>query len=98
MRQREFAIRLALGETGRGLLARVLKRTAVLVTVGLGAGIFVAWSGSRVIRGLLFGVAPDDPLTYAAVIAIVSVAIVTAAWLPARRATKVNPSAVLRGA
>jgi predicted lysophospholipase L1 biosynthesis ABC-type transport system permease subunit len=87
-RTREFAIRLALGAQRGHILRSVLGRAAWRVGIGLAAGLGIAAAASRVLRGLLFGVAPDDPATYAAVIGLVLSAVVLAVYVPARRAAR----------
>ena len=95
-RRREFAIRLALGSPAASLVRGVLARAAWRVVAGLSLGFAAAFASSRALRSVLFGVAPDDALTYAAVLAIVVCAVAVAAWLPARRAMLSDPHAVLR--
>ncbi|HEV7499301.1 MAG TPA: FtsX-like permease family protein, partial [Vicinamibacteria bacterium] len=96
-RTREIGVRLALGaEMGdivRMVLGEGVKRTAAGVALGL-AG---ALAASRAVRGLLYGVGATDPVTYAAVIALLVAVTIAACLLPAWRATRVNPLAALRG-
>jgi len=95
-RRREFAIRLALGSPAAALVKGVLARAGWRVAAGLALGFAVALAASRALRSVLFGVAPDDPATYASVLTIVLLAVAIAAWLPARRALVSDPHAVLR--
>jgi predicted lysophospholipase L1 biosynthesis ABC-type transport system permease subunit len=95
-RGREFAIRLALGATRAAILRGVLVRAGWRVLSGLAIGLAVAVIASRTMRGLLFGIAPDDAVTYAAVLGVVLVAVAIAAYVPARRAARVDPQALLR--
>jgi len=95
-RRREFAIRLALGSPAAAILKGVLVRAGWRVAAGLVAGFAVALAASRALRSLLFGIAPVDAPTYAAVLAIVLLAVAIAAWLPARRALLSDPHTVLR--
>jgi predicted permease len=95
-RAREFAIRMALGATRHTILRGVLTRAGARVAVGLGLGLAGAAVASRSLRGLLFGVAPNDGATYAAVLAVVLVAVTLAAYLPARRAGRAEPQGLLR--
>ena len=95
-RGREFAIRLALGATRTAILREVLVRAGWRVLSGLAIGLAVAVIASRAMRGLLFGIAPGDAVTYAAVLGVVLVAVAIAAYVPARRAARVDPQALLR--
>ena len=95
-RGREFAIRLALGATRGTILRGVLVRAGWRVLSGLAVGLVVAVLASRAMRGLLFGIAPGDGVTYAAVFGVVLIAVAIAAYVPARRAARVDPQALLR--
>jgi putative ABC transport system permease protein len=95
-RRREFAIRLALGAPGATIVRNVLWRAAWRVAGGLVLGFGVAFAASRVLRSLLFGVAPDDAVTYGVVLAVVLTVVAFAAYLPARRAVQGDPHAILR--
>jgi putative ABC transport system permease protein len=95
-RRREFAIRLALGAPGATIVRNVLWRAAWRVAGGLVLGFGVAFAASRVLRSLLFGVAPDDAATYGLVFAVVLTVVAFAAYLPARRAVQGDPHAILR--
>ena len=95
-RTREIGIRLALGATRGNLLSMVIRRGLVLTIAGSIAGIAGALYTVRVLQGLLFNVSPTDPQVFLLVpIGLVSVALV-ACWIPARRATRLNPLAALR--
>jgi len=95
-RGREFAIRVALGASRAAIVRGVLLRAGWRVLAGLALGLVVAFVASRAMRGLLFGIAPDDIATYAAVLAAVLVVVATAAYVPARRAARADPQALLR--
>jgi putative ABC transport system permease protein len=95
-RRREFAIRFALGAQGRDVVGGVLRRVGGRLLIGTGLGLAVAVAGTRGLQGLLFGVAPLDPATYAAVIALVAAAVGLVSWLPARQAGRLDPLVVLR--
>jgi ABC-type antimicrobial peptide transport system permease subunit len=75
---------------------QVVRSAAVLVLLGLALGAGAALLASRALASLLFGVAPHDPLTFAAVVVLLGLLGVAAAWLPARRAARLDPLAVLR--
>ena len=95
-RAREFATRIALGASRQSVVRGVLARAALQVAAGLTIGLAGAALSGRAIRGLLFGVAPEDGLTYAAVLLMVLLAVSVAAYLPARRAGSAEPQVLLR--
>jgi predicted permease len=95
-RGREFAIRMALGESRDGILRGVLLRAGWRVLAGVTLGFGTAFGASRGIRALLFGVAPEDGLTYAMVLVLVVIAVAAAAYVPARRAAAADPQTLLR--
>jgi putative ABC transport system permease protein len=95
-RTREIGIRMALGAPGRRVLALVVREAMVLAASGVLAGIVAAWWLSRLLNSLLFGVTPRDPLTYVGVAATLALVALLAAYVPARRATRVDPVVALR--
>ncbi len=95
-RTRETGIRMALGASPAAVLGAVLREAGLLAAAGVLAGIALAAAGTRVLSALLFGVRPADPLTFAAVAALLVGVALLAAWIPARRATRVDPSIALR--
>jgi predicted lysophospholipase L1 biosynthesis ABC-type transport system permease subunit len=95
-RGREFAIRFALGAPRTAILRGVLMRAAWRVSIGLVVGLVASVAASRAMNALLFGIAPTDGLTYAGVLFIVLLAVGLAAYVPARRAGRVDPHALLR--
>jgi predicted permease len=96
-RQREFAIRSALGATRDAILRGVLARAGWRVAAGAALGVAVALAAGRAISGLLYEVAPADAVTYLTALTLVFAALAVAAIVPARRAAKVEPQALLRG-
>jgi putative ABC transport system permease protein len=95
-RTREIGIRLALGARPDSVLAMVVGRGLRLTAIGAAAGIVGAIAASRVLASLLFGVSATDPMTFALVLAVLMAVAALATWLPARRATRVDPIEVLR--
>jgi putative ABC transport system permease protein len=94
-RTREFGVRVALGAKVRDLLQLVVGQGMKLVIVGLVVGVLGSLALTRMLSGFLFGVQPD-PVTFAAVAALLAVVGALACWLPARRATTVDPVVALR--
>jgi predicted permease len=96
-RTKEIGIRVALGAT-RGSVVRLIVGQGIgLAVVGGVLGLAGALAATRVLRSLLFGVAPSDPLTLVSIVTLLVVAVIVASWIPARRAAGVQPSEALRG-
>ena len=95
-RRRELAVRLALGASAHGIVRLLVAVGMSLTAAGLGLGLALAVVSTRVLRSLLFDVAPTDPLTFAAAALTLLAAAALACYLPARRAGRLNPIAVLR--
>ncbi len=95
-RTREIAIRMALGAKRSDVLGLVLGQGLRLTLIGLGIGLAVSAAVTRFLRGQLFGVTSTDPLTYAGVGALLCLVALAASYIPARRATKVDPNQALR--
>src|SRR5262249_19679610 len=96
LRTREIGMRMALGARPRNVLSLVLREGMRLAACGIGVGILAAFGLTRVLAGLLFGVTPTDATTFVAVSMLLLVAALIACWLPARRASKVDPLVALR--
>jgi len=95
-RTRELGIRMALGARSADVRGMVLRRGAALVIAGVALGLAGSAAASRVIQGMLFEVAPADAVTLATVVAFLAAVGLLACWLPARRATRVDPLVSLR--
>ena len=95
-RQREFGVRMALGAAPGDLQWLVLRRGLVLAAAGVVIGLGAAWGLTRLLQSVLFETSPHDPMTYAAVAAVLLAVAAAACWLPARRAAKVDPMVALR--
>jgi predicted permease len=95
-RTREIGIRLAHGAQSRDLLRLVVGQGMVLTAIGLLVGLAVSFALTRLLRHLLFGVSPTDPFTFTVTPIVLAIVALLACWIPARRATRMNPLAALR--
>jgi predicted permease len=95
-RTREIGVRMALGAERRGVLWLVLKEVALLGVLGVSAGLIAAFDLSRRVESQLFGITPNDPMTLAAGGSLLLLVALTAGFIPARRATKIDPILALR--
>jgi putative ABC transport system permease protein len=95
-RQHEIGIRVALGANARDVLRLVVGQGMRLVGIGLALGVAGAWLLSRVLTSQLFGITTRDPVTYVSVAALLAAVALTASYLPARRALRVDPMTALR--
>jgi len=94
-RAREFGIRMALGARDADVVKLVVGQGTAPVVAGLAAGLAGAWAGSRVLGSLLYGVSATDPVAFAGVVVFLGAVALVAAYVPARRATRVDPVVVL---
>jgi putative ABC transport system permease protein len=96
LRTQEMAIRMALGASGRDVLQLVLREALGVTTVGVAIGLTAALALSRVMAGYVYGIKATDPITLAAAAILLFSIAMFASYLPARRATRVNPINALR--
>jgi len=95
-RTREMGIRLALGADRSGVMGLVMKSAMGMVLTGLVVGTVVALFSGRIVEGMLYGVAPRDPITLAGSVALLGLAGLVASWIPARLGTRVDPLVTMR--
>jgi len=95
-RTREIGIRIALGAGQRTVMKLVMGHALVLAVTGIAAGVVGASALTRFLRSLLYDVRPIDPATFAAVTVLLAAVALAASYIPARRATKVDPMVALR--
>ena len=95
-RTSEIGLRVALGATRQDILALVFRQGAVSTLVGLSLGILLAIALASLLRGGLYGISPLDPLSIAATVVILAATSLLAAYVPYRRAVKIDPMEALR--
>jgi ABC-type antimicrobial peptide transport system permease subunit len=95
-RETEIGVRLALGGSAGSIVRLVLSRTATLVVVGALVGVVASLWLSRFVAALVYGLEPRDPVIISLSVAVRAVVAGMAAWLPARRAARINPAELLR--
>jgi predicted permease len=95
-RTREFGIRIAIGAEGRSILKMVLREAGWVLAFGIVAGLTAAWWLGRIVSNLLYGVQPGDLVSMGIAVGVLAVAGTLAAWIPARRASRIDPIQALR--
>jgi putative ABC transport system permease protein len=95
-RSREIGLRMALGASAVGVVRMVVGRGMLLTGTGLAIGLATSWALTRLMKNLLYGVAATDAATFASVSALLAAVSLLACWMPARRASRVDPIVVLR--
>jgi putative ABC transport system permease protein len=96
-RTRELGIRMALGARPSEVVRLVMRQGVLLAALGIGIGVVAAFGLSRFIESLIYGVSARDPLTFCALAALLACVALMATWLPARRASRVDPIVAIRG-
>ena len=95
-RTREFGIRIAIGAPGSSILRMVLREAAWVLACGIAAGLAASWWLGRIVGNLLYGVEPGDLASMGIAVGVLAVAAALAAWIPARRASRIDPIQALR--
>jgi predicted permease len=95
-RKREIAVRMAIGASSYSVARLVVMESLLLAVVGCAIGLLGVGAVGRLAESILFGVAPQDPITLAVTAVVLLVAVLAASWLPARRAARINPVSAMR--
>jgi predicted permease len=95
-RTQEIGIRMALGAAARDLQSRIILQTLGLAAIGMLVGSAVSWILARALSGLLYGVTPADPITFLGMLIVLTAVAALAGYLPARRASRIDPMVALR--
>src|SRR5262249_60343440 len=95
-RTQEIGIRMALGAAAADVQTHIVMQTLALSAVGMAIGVAASWLLGRSMTGLLFGVTATDPFTFAVMLAVLAVVAALAGYVPARRASRIDPLVALR--
>jgi len=95
-RTREIGVRMALGAAPLAMQGQILTQTMTLAAIGLAIGLPAAWMAAKAIQGLLFGVVSSDPVTFGGVVTVVAIVAGLAGYVPATRASRIDPVVALR--
>jgi ABC-type antimicrobial peptide transport system permease subunit len=95
-RTREIGIRMAIGAQGRDVVWMIMREAGILTLIGLAIGIGLALGAARAAHSVIFGLKPRDPLTFSMALLTLSVVAAVASFLPAYRASKLDPVVALR--
>ncbi len=95
-RTREIGVRMALGATPTMVLRLIVGRGMTLLAAGVAVGLVGAWGATKLLRTMLFGVEPTDPVSYLTVVAVFAVVALLASVIPGRRAAMVDPLEAIR--
>jgi putative ABC transport system permease protein len=95
-RTQEIGIRMALGAKSADVLQLVARRGLRLTLTGMGVGLALSLALGQLVRSFLFGLSPADPLTLLGVVLLLGAVALMASWIPARRATRIDPMRALR--
>jgi predicted permease len=95
-RTQEIGVRMALGASASNLQAGIVGQTLTLAAIGMSLGALASWALARALTGLLYGITPSDPVTFGAILLVLTAVAAMASYLPARRASQIDPSVALR--
>jgi ABC-type antimicrobial peptide transport system permease subunit len=95
-RTQEIGIRMALGASTRDVQTRIVVHTLQLAAIGITIGMAASWALARSLRGLLFGVTAADPVTFLGMLLVLATVATLAGYVPARRASRIDPLVALR--
>jgi putative ABC transport system permease protein len=95
-RTREIGIRMALGAQRKAILGMILREGSIMLVCGVALGLLLAMATGKILSGILYQVGALDPVAFTVAPIVLAIAALIATWLPARRATRVNPMRALR--